>query len=256
MLISIIAGLCGLFVGAVCVHAAEAVMAHRKMTRPKCPYCTTPYRPIQWAAFAGTVTRQHKCRQCGKPIRFARLVGELYVGLSWALLVYYFQDYPRVWLSLLATLPLAMIVVTDLEAKLIPNLIVLPSTAVMLVLGMVFGPALPSLESWHWWDVLAGATVGFVVLRVLIWVGVGIFGEGALGEGDMTLATYVGAVVGYPIIFESLILTVVMGGIGAILVLIARRGSLKTAMPYGPYIAIGASVCMLWSAAILKWYIS
>jgi leader peptidase (prepilin peptidase)/N-methyltransferase len=149
-----------------------------------------------------------------------------------------------------------MIVVTDLEAKLIPNLIILPSTALMLVLGAVFGPALPALQNWHWWNVFAGALVGFVTLRVLIWVGVALFGEGALGEGDMTLATYVGAVVGFPIIVESLILTVVMGGIGAVLVLIARRGSLKSAMPYGPYIALGGSVCMLWSAAILQWYIS
>ena len=256
MLISIIAGICGLIVSAVCVHIAETVMAHRKLTRPKCPYCTTPYHPIQWVTLVALITGQQKCRLCGKPYRFARLIGEVYVGISWAFLVYYFQGYPRVWLSLLATLPLAMIVVTDLEAKLIPNLIILPSTALMLVLGMIFGPALPSLESWHWWDVLAGALIGFIVLRILIWIGVGLFGEGALGEGDMTLATYVGAVVGYPIILESLILTVVMGGIGAVLVLIVKRGSLKTAMPYGPYIALGASVCMLWSAAILKWYIS
>ena len=256
MLISIVTGICGLIVGALCVHVAEAAMARRKLARPSCPYCTTPYQPIQWVAFAASVTGQHKCRQCSKPYRLARLIGEIYVGVSWALLAYYFQGYPRVWLSFLATLPLAMVVVTDLEAKLIPNLIILPSTAIMLVLGVIFGPALPTKDSWHWWDVILGALIGFAILRVLIWVGVALFGEGALGEGDMTLATYVGAVIGYPIIMESLILTVVMGGIGAVLILIVRRGSLKSAMPYGPYIALGASVSMLWGAAILQWYIS
>ena len=166
------------------------------------------------------------------------------------------MDIPRLWLSLLATLPLAMVVVTDLEAKLIPNLIILPSIAVMLVLGAVFGPALPSLVSWHWWDVFAGAFVGFISLRILIWIGVAVFGEGALGEGDMTLATYVGAVVGFPIIVESLLLTILMGGIGAVAVLIARRGSLKSAIPYGPFIALGATVCMLWGVVIVRWYFS
>jgi len=256
MLISIAAGIFGIIVGAMCAHIAEAVMVHRKLARPRCPYCTTPYHPIQWVALVAWLTGQRQCRHCNKNFRVARLIGELYVGLSWALLVYCFQGYPRLWLSLLATLPLAMVVVTDLEAKLIPNVIILPSIAVMMVLGAVFGPALPGLRSWHWWDVLAGALIGFISLRILIWAGVAVFGEGALGEGDMTLATYVGAVVGFPIILESLILTIVIGGFGAIAVLISKRGSMKSAMPYGPYIALGASVCMLWGAEILRWYIS
>lgn len=256
MVISIVLGICGLIVGALCVHIAEAAMVSRQLTRPRCPYCTAPYHPIQWMALSAWATGQHRCRQCHKHVRAARIIGELYVGLSWALLSHYFSGYPRLWLSLLATLPLAMVVVTDMEAKLIPNVIILPSIAVMLVLGAVFGPALPSLGSWHWWDSLAGALLGFISLRILIWVGVAVFGEGALGEGDMTLATFVGAVVGYPIIVESLLLTIIMGGFGAIAVLIAKRGSLKSAIPYGPFIALGASVCMLWGTAILRWYIS
>jgi prepilin signal peptidase PulO-like enzyme (type II secretory pathway) len=256
MYIGILAGICGLLTGAVFVYIAEVVMAHRHLARPRCPYCTALYHPVQWVAVVGFLTGQHRCRTCGKYLRIPRLIGEFYIALSWALLTYYYPGSSRLWLSLLASIPLAMVIVTDLEAKLIPNIIILPSIAVMLVLGTVLGPALPGLESWHWWDTLAGALVGFASLRILIWIGVALFGEGALGEGDMTLATYVGAIVGFPIIVEALILTVVMGGIGAIVVLIAKRGSLKSAMPYGPFIALGASVCMLWGAAILHWYIS
>ena len=251
-----LAGIAGFIVGAVVVHIAEAAMAHRPLTRPKCPYCTTPYTLVQWSALLAVLTGKRRCQQCHKLIRVPRLIGELYVGLSWVLLVYYYGDSPRIWLSMLATLPLAMVVVTDLEAKLIPNIIVLPSIVVMLILGTILGPALPALVTWRWWDSLVGALVGFIILRLLIWFGVALFGEGALGEGDMTLATYVGAVVGFPLIVESLILTIVLGGIGAVLVLIAKRGSLKSAIPYGPFVALGASVCMIWGAAILHWYVT
>ena len=141
MLMSVIAGLCGLIVGTVCTHIAEAAMARRPIAHPRCPYCMTPYHPSQWVAFIAILTGHHRCSHCTKPFRYARLLGELYVGVSWALLVYYYHS-PRLWLALLATLPLAMVVVTDLEAKLIPNIIILPATALMLMLCTLFGPAL------------------------------------------------------------------------------------------------------------------
>ncbi|MDF1513258.1 MAG: A24 family peptidase [Anaerolineae bacterium] len=255
-MITIFLGLLGLIVGAVSVHIAEAAMAHRKPALPGCPYCTMVYRPVQWIALIALLTGQGNCAHCGKRMRTARVIGELYVALSWALLGFYYGDSPRLWISLLATIPLAMVVVTDLESKLIPNVIILPSIVLMLLVGTVFGPALPSYQSWPWWASLGGALVGCACLRILIWIGVAVFGPGALGEGDMTLATYVGALVGFPIIVQSLLLTIILGGVGAILVLVAKKGSMKTAMPYGPYIALGATVCMLWGSAILKWYLS
>jgi prepilin signal peptidase PulO-like enzyme (type II secretory pathway) len=149
-----------------------------------------------------------------------------------------------------------MVMVTDLETKRIPNLIILPSIGVMLVLGTILGPALPRLASWRWWYTAAGAFIGFVVFRILVWLGTALFGEGALGEGDMTLATYAGAVVGFPVIIESLVVAFALGGVGALAVLVGRReASLQTAIPYGPFIVLGTGATLIWGPEIMGWFL-
>jgi leader peptidase (prepilin peptidase)/N-methyltransferase len=154
-------------------------------------------------------------------------------------------------LGLLGLLPLAMIMVTDLETKMVPNLITLPSIGVMLLIGTLFGPAPLALPKWTWLTSIEGALVGFGVMRVLVWLGVAVFGEGALGEGDITLATYVGAFLGFPMVVEGLLLAFVLGGVGAFLVLLFRRGTLNTAIAYGPYIILGGTLTLLFGREIV-----
>lgn len=252
---AILFGLLGLAVGAAAAHGAEAVLANRQIAT-RCPYCTGSYDRLQWSAVLATLTGRGRCTACGRFLRFPRVVGELFLALGWGLLVGVYGVTPRTGLAMLALLPLAMIMVTDLEAKLVPNRIMLPALGAMLVSGVALGPALPVAGYFRWWHALAGAAVGFGVFRLLVWIGVAIFGEGALGEGDITLAAYVGVVVGFPLIVESLLLTFAFGGIGAAAVLALRRGKLGTAIPYGPFIILGCAVTQVWGGEILRWFMS
>lgn len=250
---ALIVMLVGLVVGAAVTHLAEAVMGERRPAPPVCPYCAAPYSPLQWSAVLALLAGQGRCRQCQKALRWPRLAGELLVAVSWGVLVWRYGLSWRMAYAMVALLPLAMIMVTDLEAKRVPNAIMLPSIAVMLVLGTLLGPALPNLQGWGWKMTPLGALVAFGALRLLVWLGVAAFGEGALGEGDITLATYVGALVGFPLVLEALLLTFLLGGVGAAAVLISRRGSLQTAIPYGPYLILGGVLTMIYSVEMLGW---
>jgi leader peptidase (prepilin peptidase)/N-methyltransferase len=238
------------------VHGAEALMIERPLRRPRCPYCTHAYAPVQWSAIAAYLTGRRHCEGCGRPVRPARLAGELFVVGTWALLGWRFGLTLRVVYAMLALLPLAMVMVTDLETKRIPHLIMMPSIGLMLILGTIFGPALPRLAVGKWWYAGAGALIGFGVFRLLVWLGTALFGEGALGEGDMTLATYAGAVVGFPVIIETLVVAFFLGGVGAVVVLVTRRdASLQTAIPYGPFIVLGAGFTLIWGPEIIGWFL-
>lgn len=252
-ILGVVAGVIGLAVGAGAALLGEAILAQRKLS-VACPYCATRYSPSQWSAMLAVMVGRGRCAECGRSLRIPRLLGELFLALSWGLLVEKYGLAPRTLLALAALVPLAMVLVTDLESKLIPNRIMLPSLAMMLVIGTLFGPALPPLQNWLWWHTLAGAAIGFAVFRLLVWLGVAIFGEGALGEGDITLSAYVGAVVGFPLIIESLVLAFAFGGVGAAAVLLARRGRLGTAIPYGPFIVLGGAATLLWGAELLRWF--
>ena len=248
----------GLAVGALAAHLAEAVMAHRRFTAPACPHCTTPYSPLQWSALLALVSGRWRCQSCGKSLRLPRLLAELFLGASFALLLARYGLSWRVVLSMAALIPLAMILVTDIETRLIPNAISLPALGGMLIVSVIVGPALPFVASasGHWWRGIVGAFVGFLVMRSLVTLGVAVFGEGALGEGDITLAAYIGAVVGYPLIFEALVLAFLIGGVGAFVVLITQRGGLRTAIPYGPFLILGCATTLIWGQEILFWFLS
>ncbi len=256
VLVPVVVALVGLAVGSLVVHTAEAALAKRRLARPICPYCAQPLAPVQWSATVATITGRGRCRSCGRRLRLPRLLGELFLAAAWTMLIVTYGGTPRVLLAMLAIVPQTMIMVTDIEAKLVPNRIMLPSLGVALVLGTIFGPLVPFLDATDWWQSLAGAAVGFAVFRVLVWIGVAIFGEGALGEGDITLSAYIGAVLGFPVVLVALVLTFAFGGIGALLVLVLRRGALRTAIPYGPYIVLGCTVTLIWGGAILRWYLA
>jgi prepilin signal peptidase PulO-like enzyme (type II secretory pathway) len=252
----ILFALLGLIAGVLASHGAEAAMVTRPLAKPVCPFCTAPYAPVQWSATLALITGRGRCGACGKFLRWPRVIGELFTALSWGLLVGRHGLSLRVLFAMLTVIPLTMIMVTDLEAKRVPNVIMLPAIALMIGLGTLFGPALPAPAPYPWWHAPAGALLAFITLRIFVTAGVAVFGPGAMGEGDITLATYTGAVVGFPLIIISLLLMIAYGGIGATGVLIARRGSLRTAIPYGPFIILGCVTTLLWGPEILHWFLT
>lgn len=244
----------GIVVGAVSALLAEALMAHRRMEEPACPYCQAPYGRFQWSATVAFLMARIHCRECGKPFRLPRLVGELLLAATWGLLAARYGFTPRALVAMLAAIPLQMVTVTDLEAKLIPNRILLPAALAMAAVGVLYGPAVPGIAGWTWSNGLVGGLIGFGVFGVLGMIGVALLGEGALGAGDVKLAAYIGLVVGYPWAVAALILAMLFGGVGGFLVLLVRRGSLKTAIPYGPFLVLGALATMIWGVDIVRWF--
>lgn len=250
----LIAGLLGWGAGTFVSHLAEAILARRALKLPACPYCQTPYHPLQWSAILALVTGDRRCRACERSARWPRFAGELLLALTWGLLVGRFGMSVRVLFAMVAAVPLTMILVTDLEAKIIPNRIVLPALGIVLVVGILLGPAVPGIEVWTWWSVPLGALLGFGVLWILASIGVALLGEGALGAGDVKLAALVGATVGFPMIVVALLLAIFLGGAGALLVLIGKRGSLRSAIPYGPFIVLGCVGVLIYGVELAIWF--
>jgi prepilin signal peptidase PulO-like enzyme (type II secretory pathway) len=73
-----------------------------------------------------------------------------------------------------------------------------------------------------------------------------LVGRGALGAGDVKLAALIGVAVGFPEVLWALALGIVAGGVGALLILVTRRGGLKSYMPYAPFLCLGAMLVLLY----------
>lgn len=152
---------------------------------------------------------------------FAYLWGRY--GLSWRLLELAFY-----------TSILLLITLTDLRHRLVLNVVVYPAIPFTLLIRLLSPhPVIPSA--------LLGGVAGLVLFLVVMLVG-----RGALGAGDVKLAALIGVVVGFPEVLWALALGIVAGGVGALVILITRRGGLKSYMPYAPFLCLGAMLVLLY----------
>jgi len=132
-----------------------------------------------------------------------------------------------------------LITLIDLRHRLVLNVVVYPAIPLTLLLRLL-SPR-PGILS-----ALLGGTAGLALFLVVM-----LATRGALGAGDVKLAAFIGVVVGFPQVLWALALGILAGGVGALLVLITRRGGLKSYIPYAPFLCLGAMFMLLYSPPFL-----
>jgi leader peptidase (prepilin peptidase) / N-methyltransferase len=135
---------------------------------------------------------------------------------------------------------LVVITRADFEHRLIPDAIVLPGAAVLLVLRTIDDPSVEWIVS-----ALAAGLMLFVIVLVY---------PSGIGMGDVKLSAFLGAGLGI-----SVIVAMFVGFFAAFvpaLVLFVRHGKAarKSAIPLGPFLALGGIVALFWGDAVLDWY--
>ena len=150
---------------------------------------------------------------------------------------------------------LALVVVTfiDLEYQIIPDGITLSG----IVLGLVFSSVYPA---WHhttvYWQgflwALFGMALGGGCLYLLGTVGDLLLKKETMGGGDVKFLAAVGAFLGWKGVLLTLFLGSVMGAMIGIFVKYVRK---EDRIPFGPYLALGTLVSLLWGEKIISWYL-
>lgn len=251
LLIPIVLGwIAGLFIN----YVSDVLPRTRRLSQPVCPQCE---KPFAWADYL----TMRPCRNCGKQ-RTVRtwLVQILAVGSF-----IYFWLFPSralgIPLGMLVLIYFGIIMVIDLEHRLILH----PTSLAGAVLGLIVGTSIHSRADGLLGGLgksLLGGLVGFGVMYLLYYLGTfaarlrarrmrsaGLAedDEEALGGGDVYLAGVLGLMLGWPFILRALVLGVLLGGLISIvflLVLLVRRrymaDALMTFIPYGPYFILGA----------------
>jgi leader peptidase (prepilin peptidase)/N-methyltransferase len=125
----------------------------------------------------------------------------------------------------------------DLEFRLVPNRIVLPASAAVLVSLAAVEPGLAAEHA------IAAAGVGGLLLLAAL------LRPGALGLGDVKLTILVGAILGSSVLTALLIAFGAVGVVGVALVARSGRSALRTQLPLVPFLALGTFVALLASPA-------
>ena len=192
------------------------------------------------------------CRYCGAALSSQYAWVEGTCGLLFAVMAWLWGMSFTTVVYMAATAALLASFVTDLKHKIIPTEL---NTAVF-VLGLggsvVVWVVRPLLDrDAAWWlgpawlptpaQSLAGAVVGYVVFEAIVRIGRRLFGQEAMGGGDVLLSAAVGTFLGPWRRFGAYFLIGIIGGamVGVLLMAIGRL-SRREPIPFGPFLIIAA----------------
>jgi leader peptidase (prepilin peptidase)/N-methyltransferase len=210
-----------------------------------CPGCDHPVRPYDNVPVVSWLVLRGRCRDCRTPIS-ARY--PLVEGLTAALAagVVLTNDGPRdVLLGLVLVALLVPIALIDLDHRIIPNRLTGLGALAALAIGLATDPGGVPEQL-----IAAAAAGGFLLLAALA-------RPGGMGMGDVKLAGMLGLFLGREVAV-ALLVALVAGTLVGVVVM-ARRGvgeGRKTAIPFGPFLALGGAVALLAGPAIVDWYLS
>ena len=220
------------------------VPARRSIVRPpsSCGSCGTEILWRDNIPLLSYALLRGRCRHCDAKISALYPLVELVTAL---LVVACFAVFGlTAWATLAAAFCAVLVVLSiiDLQHRIVPNRIVLPSAAVALVAHTVIDPSL----EWAVWSLLAAGGLFLVVLA---------YPKG-LGMGDVKLALLLGAMLG-----SSVTLALMLGMFAALIpsiVLLTRHGSAarKMGIPFVPFLAFGAVVALFLGERVLDAYLA
>ncbi len=239
----------GLMVGSflnVCIHRLPR---GQSLVWPgsRCPACGAPVRWFDNIPVLSYVWLRGRCRACRAPIALKYPLVELatmglflahYALLGWQ---------PVLAVRLLFSAALVVLFVIDLEHQILPNRITLPGILVGLAASLVVGPG--------WRSSLAGIVLGGGTLWIIGEAYYRFRGEEGLGMGDVKMLAMIGAFLGWEQVLVTLVLSSLAGSVVGLGLIASGRGTMKYALPYGTFLAMGAVVASLAGEAIVRWYV-
>jgi leader peptidase (prepilin peptidase)/N-methyltransferase len=238
----------GILIGGVVNQLGSDLPARRGLTEPHCPYCGEERPWWQWLGVSAYLAGQPECPSCGAAVGLRRPLVEVGLGLAYGILWLTVGPSIELVFYLLYAAIFVLILITDIERRLILNVVTYPA----IVLGFVASFFMPAIT---WWSALIGGAIGLVFFYLAAVVGNGLFGAGAMGGGDVKLAAFVGLITGYPLVIEAIVLTILIGAVVSLGLLIVRARSLDDYVPYGPFLVVGATITLLWGYRIAEWFV-
>jgi len=97
---------------------------------------------------------------------------------------------------------------------------------------------------------LASGAIGFVILLLPALVS-----RSGMGWGDVKMAGLIGFMVGYPRVFVAILGGIILGGVVAIFLIIIKRKTRKDGIAFGPFLALGSFLALMWGQQIIDWYL-
>ena len=238
--------------------------------RSHCPFCKHTLGFFDLIPIFSFVFLGGRCRYCKKKISWQYPLVELATGILFVLFSYQiielssyaaieqlsFWSIGSLVLQLFFVSILIVIFVYDLKHSIIPDKVVWLGITVFLifnglaVLVQLLFVSKPGFISSFLGGLLAAALAGgFFLILVLV------SRQKWMGWGDVKLGILIGLILGWPNILVALFLAFVSGALVGGALVLAKKKTLKSQIPFGPFLSGSTIIAMLVGEKILDWYL-
>ena len=239
-------GLCiGSFLN-VCIYR---IPLGQSIVRPAsaCPQCRTAIAWYDNIPLISYIILRGRCRGCKTRISVRYPMVELLCGLFAVITWMRFGFAVASLAYFLFVAALLVITFIDLDHRIIPDVITLPGIPAGLLLSLI----LPQIT---WLDALIGMVAGGGILLAIAW-GYQLFtGKEGMGGGDIKLLAMIGAFLGWRGVFFTILASSLIGTVVGIALMVRAGKGMKMALPFGPFLAIGALLYIYFGPQLITWY--
>jgi leader peptidase (prepilin peptidase)/N-methyltransferase len=247
LIFAILFGLClGSFLN-VCIYR---IPLKKSIVYPSssCPQCGKKIRFYDNIPLVSYIILRGKCRSCGSAISLRYPVVEAVSGLISAALFMRLGVSPQYFVFLLFAASLVIISFIDLQHRIIPDMISLPGILVGL------GVSLLKLTPVSWLDSLIGIIGGGGFLYLVAVLFEMLTRREGMGGGDIKLLAMIGAWMGWKALPFIILISSITGTLIGAASLIAARKGLRTKIPFGPFLALGALIYLFFGHELVSWF--
>lgn len=216
--------------------------------RSACPSCGHMISAWENIPVISWLILRGRCAHCKARISARYPIVEALTGIISGYVVWHFGFGPTALAALLFTWALIALTFIDFDTQLLPDSITQPLIWLGLLLNL--NNFFIGLNS-----ALVGAVAGYLSLWSIYWLFKLVTKKEGMGYGDFKLLAAIGAWLGWQILPLVILLSSLVGAVvGISLILFAGHGR-QIPIPFGPYLAGGGLIAMLWGKQITQAYL-
>ncbi|MGI6562887.1 MAG: prepilin peptidase [Clostridia bacterium] len=208
-----------------------------------CTKCNTKLKVYDLVPIFSFLFLRGKCRYCGEKISFRYPSVELLNSLLFLLCYLHYGPVAHVIPKMILCSVLVVISFIDLDTQEIPN------GAVLLIIGLgVLNILLDSSLKW------TESLIGFFAVSIPMLL-IAMVSKGGMGGGDIKLMAAAGLFLGWKNVLTAFFIACLIAGVLGMILILLKKRERKDKIPFGPFLAIGILISMLYGQEIIHRYL-
>jgi len=233
----------------------------------RCPQCKIAIKAYDNIPILSYFLLGGKCRSCKAPISPRYPLVETMMALFSVFLMLKFGLSASFFISFILISSLVVVSFIDLDHRIIPDTISLPG----IILGLLASFMKPAgqndfLVRFVFRTVKGGINMATLDSLLGIFIGGGLLYAVAvlfywvtkkegMGGGDVKLLAMIGAFLGWTSTVFTIVVSSLIGSIVGVALMVAKGADSKYAIPFGPFLSMGAVIYLFFGREIIRWYL-